>query len=151
MCKIDQHYFPYIENTYITSYYINHCEELQEKEDGHPFIKKHERTNDRFLDSYKLVNLLMTQKDKVLTEVSAEVIQAHICVPLDVEKVYDYDIKQHCRPVPNDIKEPQSKDAINIRFDSETFNTKRKNTYPIWPATSVNEMKVKTLYWEKVV
>ena len=33
----------------------------------------------------------MDQKEKLLTEVSAEVIKAHVCVPLDAEKVYDYE------------------------------------------------------------
>ena len=66
ICKIDQHYFPYIENTYITSYYIKHYEQLKEREDGHLFYKANKRTHDRFLDSYKLVNLLMEQKRKAL-------------------------------------------------------------------------------------
>ena len=103
---------------------------MKEKEDGHLFYKANKRTHDRFLDSYKLVNLLMEQKEKLLTEVSAEVIKAHISIPLDAEKVYDYDIEQHCRPVPSDVKDPQDKDAINIMFDSETYINKRGNTYP---------------------
>ena len=85
---------------------------MKEREDGHLFYKANKRTHDRFLDSYKLVNLLMEQKEKLLTEVSAEVIKAHISIPLDAEKVYDYDVEQHCRPVPSDVKEPQDKDAL---------------------------------------
>ena len=76
MCKIDQHYFPYIENTYITSYYIKHYERLKDKDDGHLFYKANARTHDRFLDSYKLVNLLLKEKEQLLTEVSADVIKA---------------------------------------------------------------------------
>ena len=112
ICKIDHHYFPYIENTYITSYYIKHYEQLKEREDGHLFYTANKRTRDRFLDSYKLVNLLMEQKAKLLTEVSAEVIKAHISIPLDAEKVYDYDIEQHCRPVPSDVKDPKTKTQL---------------------------------------
>ena len=72
----------------------------------------------------------MEQKEKLLTEVSAEVIKAHICIPLDAEKVYDFDIQQHCRPVPQDVKPPQDKDAVNIMFDSETYNNKRGKHIP---------------------
>ena len=92
--------------------------------------KANKRTNDRFLDSYKLVNLLMEQKEKLLLEVSAEVIKAHISIPLDAEKVYDLDIEQHCRPVPSDVKEAQDEKAINIMFDSETYNNKRGKHIP---------------------
>ena len=103
---------------------------MKEREDGHLFYKANNRTNDRFLDSYKLVNLLIEQKEKLLTEVSAEVIKAHISIPLDAEKVYDYDIEQHCRPVPSDVKDPQDKDAVNIMFDSETYNNKKRKHIP---------------------
>ncbi len=39
---------------------------MKEKEDGHLFYKTNKRTHDRFLDCYKLVNLLMEQKEKAL-------------------------------------------------------------------------------------
>ena len=46
ICKIDQHYFPYIENTYITSYYIKHYEQLSNKNrDNDLQTKKTEVTN----------------------------------------------------------------------------------------------------------
>ena len=82
---------------------------MKEKEDGHLFYTANKRTHDRFLNSYKLVNLLLEQKEKLLTEVSAEVIKAHISIPLDAEKVYDFDIQQHCRPVPQDVKPPKTR------------------------------------------
>ncbi len=49
---------------------------------------------------------MMEPKEKLLAEVSTEVIKAHISKPLDAEMVYDYDIEQHCRPVPIDVKDP---------------------------------------------
>jgi hypothetical protein len=53
----------------------------------------------------------MEEKEKLLTEVSNEVIKAHINIPLDAEKVYDFDINQHCRPVPCEEKEAQDKES----------------------------------------
>ena len=91
----------------------------------------------------------MEQEEKLLAEVSADVIKAHISVPLDAERVYDYDIEQHCRPVPSDIKEPQAEDAINIMFDSETYNNKRGKPgslaapTPQHPPTNVRRDKIR--------
>ena len=57
-------------------------------------------------------------------------IKARILIPLDAVKVYELDIEHHCRPVPSDVKEAQDEKAINIMFDSETYNNKRGKHIP---------------------
>ena len=135
----------------MTSYYLKHYEELKGREDGHLFYKANKRTRDRFLDSYKLVNELMKQKETLLTEVSAEVIKAHVSIPLDAERVYDVDIEQHCRPVPNEVKAAQDERAKNIMFGSETYNNKRGKHIPYLASYVCDTVNSKNSFEERTV
>ena len=59
ICKVGDHYFRFIENTGITSYFIKNYELLKDKADGHTYYKATKRTKDRFINSSNLVNELM--------------------------------------------------------------------------------------------
>ena len=75
ICKVGDHYFRFIENTGVTSYFIKHYDELKAKADGHLFRKKIERTKDRFINSLNLVNELMKQTDKLLEDATYDLIR----------------------------------------------------------------------------
>ena len=65
ICKVGDHYFRFIENTGIASYYLKHYDDLKETADGHLFYREGKRTKDRFINSLNLVNELMKQTDKL--------------------------------------------------------------------------------------
>ena len=50
ICKVEQHYYTYIKNTGVSSYFLKSYEAMKHKEDGHLFFRATERTKDRFLD-----------------------------------------------------------------------------------------------------
>ena len=74
ICKVGDHYFRFIANTGVTSYFIKHYRELKEKADGHTYYKATKRTKDRFINSLNLVSELMKQKDKLLEDASYDII-----------------------------------------------------------------------------
>ena len=81
--KIGDHYFRSIENTGITSFYLEHYDELKHKADGHLFRKLNERTKDRFINSFNLVNELMKQKDKLLEDATYDLIREFMSEKID--------------------------------------------------------------------
>ena len=127
ICKVGDHYFRFIENTGVTSYFLKHYNELKAKADGHLFRKKNERTKDRFINSLNLVNELMKQKDTLLEDAGYDLIREFRSEKIDPEKVYDFNVKDCCRPIQNPAnEEPKPKPRpINIYFDCETYTTKK--------------------------
>ena len=64
ICKVGDHYFRFIENTGITSYFLKHYDMLKDKADGHTYYRADKRRKDRFINSLNLVNELMKQKEQ---------------------------------------------------------------------------------------
>ena len=75
ICKIGDHYFRFIENTGVTSYFPKHYDELKNKKDAHTFFREDRRTKDRFINSLNLVNELMKNKDKLLEDATYDLIK----------------------------------------------------------------------------
>ena len=63
ICKVGDHYFRFIENTSVTSYFMKQYELLKDKTDGHTHYKATKRTKDRFINNVNLVNELMKNKE----------------------------------------------------------------------------------------
>ena len=105
ICKVGDHYFRFIENTGVTSYFLKHYGELKEKADGHTYFKAAKRTKDRFINSFNLVNELMKQKDKLLEDASYDLIREFRSEKIDPEKVYEFNVKDCCRPIQNPANE----------------------------------------------
>ena len=57
ICKVGDHYFRFIENTGVTSYFLKHYDELKHKKDAHTFFREDRHTKDRFINSLNLVKV----------------------------------------------------------------------------------------------
>jgi hypothetical protein len=70
---IDEHYF-HIKQIPITSYAIKNYEEIKHITDFHKIYKKnnnkYKKSNDRYIDSFKLIKLLSEDKEKLLTPIT---------------------------------------------------------------------------------
>lgn len=128
ICCLDKHYFKYIEQTGVTSYYIKNYDKLKDREDGHVFYKLNKRTKDRFINSFMLVTELLKQKEKLLVSASYELISQFKSIKMDVEKIYDFNASLCSRPISNDVK--ISSGIKRIIFDCETYTNKRKKHIP---------------------
>ena len=133
ICKVGDHYLRFIENTWITSFFIKNYELLKHKADGHTYYKADCRTKDRFINSSNLVNELMKQKDKLLEDATYDLIREFRSEKIDTEKVYDCNVKDCCRPIQNPAnEEPKPKPRpLNFYFDCETYTTKQFKHIPI--------------------
>ena len=105
ICKVGQHYFTFIENTGVTCYFMNHYDELKELADGHLFYKERKRTKDRFINSLNLVSELLKQKDALLEDAGYDLIREFRSEKIDPEKVYEFNVKDCCRPIQNPANE----------------------------------------------
>jgi hypothetical protein len=68
------HYF-LVEKTKITSYCVNNYEQVKEEKDFnkiYKFDKYYKRSEDRYIDSFDVVKLLLINKDTLLTEITME-------------------------------------------------------------------------------
>ena len=75
ICKVGDHYFRFIANTGVTSFYVKHYDLLKDKADGHTYYKADRRTKDRFINSLNLVSELMKQKDKLLEDATYDLMK----------------------------------------------------------------------------
>jgi len=129
ICCINDHYFKFIENMGVTSYFIKNYDELKDKADGYTFYKKNARTKDRFINSYNLVDELLKHKDNLLEEVSYDVIKQFKSVQIDTEKLYDFDVSKCCQPIDNSPKKLDEK-SLRVYFDCETYTDKFSKHIP---------------------
>ena len=74
----------------------------------------------------------MKQKDKLLEDASYDLIREFRSEKIDPEKVYEFNVKDCCRPIQNPAnEEPKPKPRpINIYFDCETYTTKKFKHIP---------------------
>lgn len=85
ICLIDEHYFIW-DDTNITYYALNNYEDIKDVEDYNKIYKKisnkdkskslYKKNNNRFVDSFTLVSLLLKNKDKLLRFISMDDIAA---------------------------------------------------------------------------
>ena len=125
---IEGHYIVVEPTQKITRYALEHYDEVCNLKDFHRIIKcengSYKRSNDRFLDSFDIVKILMEQKDKLLKEmtVSDQYIAStnfYDKVSTEIESLeYDSDI---CKPtMPLDEKE-----AEQVRNEEESKREER--------------------------
>ena len=89
----------------MTSFYLKHYSQLKEKADGHTCYKATKRTKDRFINSLNLVSELMKQKDTLLEDAGYDLIREFRSEKIDPEKVYEFNVKDCCRPIQNPANE----------------------------------------------
>lgn len=122
---INDHYF-LIENTNYTSYSIKNYFEVNQKEDYNKLYAKNKRSDERFIDSYKLIRLLLENKKTHLTKIDMK-----NCGTFSTyhNKLFDYenlpeinkDEAKQCEP--RELKPPKifkEEDFDIIYFDTET-------------------------------
>ena len=131
ICKVGDHYFRFIEDTGVTSYYLKHYEALKHKADGHRFGRKDQRAK-KFMNSFRLVDELMKNKAKLLEDAPYDLIREFRSEKIDTEKVYDFNVPSCCEPIENPASKEHKPKAppINIYFDCETYTTKRFKHIP---------------------
>ena len=89
ICMVGDHYFRFIENTGVTSFYLKHYDLLKDKDDGHTYYKAAKRTKDRFINSLNLVTELMKNKDKLLEDATYNLIREFSCsIPITMSFFY---------------------------------------------------------------
>jgi len=128
ICCVEKHYFRYIENTGITSFFLKNYNKLKHLPDGHVYFKIGARTKDRFINSFVLVNELLKQKENLLSDAPYDLIKQFKTIEIDSEKVYDFNIDSCCRPISNLEKQPNT--SKRIIFDCETYTNKSMKHIP---------------------
>lgn len=72
ICLYEDHYFTYIKDTGVTKFSLENYDILKNKSDWYNFIKKDERTKTNYINSLKLVYLIMKNKNNFLVDISDE-------------------------------------------------------------------------------
>ena len=127
---LNDHYF-LIQKTDITKYSLEHYEELHEKDNWKTFRTHNKRTNHVLLDSYKLIKLILENKDKYLKKISREEMLDTLWFD-KVKPITNIDcIDDNVKLV--EMKEPLNPDDIvqdtfiNVFFDFETTTSGNKH------------------------
>jgi len=123
-CLIE-HYF-IIEPTKYTSYSIKHYDELKDVKNFNQIYGKvnvsYVRSEDKYIDSFDLIKLMLNNKDTFFTEITLE--DKHIASTQFYDKVndeiihLDYDAEKCIRPIK--ISKPHNNKMQNLFFDFET-------------------------------
>jgi hypothetical protein len=132
---LDRHYF-IREETNLTSYSIKHHHEVKGLPKWNQIYKKdsqgrYKRDTSKFIDSYKIISLLLEHKDDLLIEISqvdSEILQTPYYMEIDNIANLEYDNEINCKETI--YKEPKESDHELVFFDFETYvkNTKHKCT-----------------------
>ena len=128
---IDEHYF-LIDETNITSYAIQNYDEVKNEKEPNYIIKKqgnsYKRDKKRCIDSFKLVRLLIDNKDTLLEEISNEnsLIAATQFYDRVDDKITDLNYTVNAstiKPVVQKEEEKPKKEVefVNVFFDFETY------------------------------
>lgn len=118
LALVEKHYF-INEPVECTSYAIKNYDKVKDKENWNEFRKKDERDKTRFIDSYKLVKILVEQQEKLLKPIK------------NCDQLYDtvhYDLKENITDLTygeGNVREVEYKEKENeyedvVIFDFET-------------------------------
>lgn len=122
---IDEHYF-HIKQVPITSYAITHYEDIKHIKDFHKIYKKnssgvYKKCNDRFIDSYNCIKLLLENKNKLLNSISLsdeDIYSSNMYDKFTEIKSLEY---EDINIKPTEFKMKEDKDNhVNIFADFET-------------------------------
>jgi len=120
ICK---HYF-IIEKTKYTKYSILNYDDIKNEKDFNKIIgyqddgKYFKRRNDRFIDSFELIELLYENKDKYLDEIDLKNVYANDELYTNNLKNYDFNILEYDNKKNTKIVEGNK----NIHYDNDTDN-----------------------------
>ena len=121
---IDNHYF-YIGQVKCTQYYLKNYERLKGVKDGYKMYRDKYTTEDRYIDSYKVIKYLFENKERLLKPIK---LSQDIYTTQFFDKVSDkfetleYNESDNVKKVELGYKE---RDPLkNIFFDFETYNRK---------------------------
>lgn len=134
---IENHYF-IIEPTNYTSYSIKNYNEIKDIDGWNKIYKKngnnYKKSNERFINSYDLISLLIENKDKYLTQITNEnsniaMTQYYNRVDDDIINLdYDIDSGKNYKKIEN--KEKEDNNSKLIFFDFETYTDKNRKHIP---------------------
>ena len=118
---LEEHYF-ILDDAKITSYAIKNYHEIKDIIDWHKIAKKGDKRNDRFIDSFSAIRLLIENKDKLLTTLNkVDILESPYYKKVDNEIInLNYDPKEDINYKPIVSKEPKESNIINIFYDFET-------------------------------
>ena len=122
---IADHYF-LIEDTNYTFYSIKNYDELKDEKDFNKiFNKKLQKKNDRFIDSYKLINYLFENKEKYLEDIK---LNQNLYKSIFHNKVKDFGSLEYEEKVNTKINKPKNASTgvilKNIYFDFEATTSR---------------------------
>lgn len=124
---LDDHYF-LVKKTEITRYALEHYDEVKDVKDFNKIYKiqsngSFNRSNDRFLDSFDVIKILLENKKTLLKQMTMDdrimaSTQFYDCVSQTISSL-EYDVATNTKPI--EKKEAEDKYAFtNLVFDFET-------------------------------
>ena len=119
---LDEHYF-ILDEVNITSYAIKNYHEIKDINDWHKIAKDDlKRRNDRFIDSFSAIRLLLEHKEDLLKPLNKIDILDSPYYKKVVNEIINlnYEAKEDVNFKPIVPKEPKEKSIINIFYDFET-------------------------------
>ena len=146
MCLIEKHYFKYIENTNITTYFLKNYDELKDMKNPYNFYMKNKRSSSRGLNSLMLVNELMKLKNSLLTPATYDLISQFKTIEIDDSKVYDFDTMKCCRLIKVDENDKVN-ETKKIFFDCETYKNQNNKHIP-YMVSMIDDNDVKSFIGE---
>ena len=149
MCLLEEHYFKLCEIP-VTSYAIKNYFDICEINDWYKIDKltnnKYQKSNSKFIDSYKVVKLLLENKDILLKEIEKSDELYETCYFDDIKKIGNLNISKFNLEL-NEYKEKIKKDIVNVFFDFETKTNGEKHI-PYLCCLKSGDLK-KTFYGEE--
>lgn len=118
---LEEHYF-ILDDTKITSYAIKNYHEIKHIQDWNKIAKKSDKRNDRFIDSFTAIRLLLEYKEDLLKPLNKiDILDSPYYRKVDNEIInLNYDAKEDVNFKPILPKEPKEQSIINIFYDFET-------------------------------
>lgn len=143
---IENHYFPILP-VMLTSYAINHYNEIKDLKNWNSIYKKdgkyYERSQNRYITSFEAVKLLVENKDSLLVEIDYS--NSLIATSQFYDKASDtlskleYDPKVNCIPVK--CSKLEKDDFQNVFFDFETYLNKDNVHVPYLVCSYIGDEK----------
>lgn len=138
----DDHYFLNDNLTNITSYALEHYNEIKDIKDFHKIEKvnkdgKYKKSNNRNISSMLLVQFLLQNKDKYLTQITDDIFKNNKIIKPTLENL-NYDLQTETFPMMFEGKRDMISDKIDLLFfdfetttDSEIHKPYLVNTYRV--------------------
>jgi hypothetical protein len=118
---LEEHYF-ILDDVKITSYAIKNYHEIKDMNDWFKYERKGNKSNNRFIDSFSAIRLLIEHKEDLLKPLNKiDILESPYYKKVEDEIInLNYDAKQDVNFKPIEPKEPKKKSIINIFYDIES-------------------------------